>query len=539
MPKPYLFRRPSGLFCRFLVPVDLRDQVGTRFIVRALRTSEKSQAALLAAILSVALKNIFERMRHGESVDFKKLLSQTPLLQRRDLTVGKVTSADGVVFENVQIDNADDLRHFDQLLRSGNFQPLLPPPSTNKDSPARNGGLLRDRIDRFLLQRERGLLSAKNLADAKFALLGLLLPLCGNKPLNDIGSDDADTVMDALLKWPSNASKKPDFKGLSVHEILVKAQLVNAPLIGPRTVEKYLDRLRAFFSWCENQGYLTGRNPFSQRRLMTKDTREQTQKQRFSEEDLQRIFSPELRKTCDEPHKFWCPLIGLFSGMRVNEIAQLYVDDVYQIGDIWLLKVIADKPDKKIKNKASERAVPVHTTLLDLGFLEYVNDVRAHGFARLFPNLPYSPMNGYGDAVSDWFNGRYLRPAAPGSKALRAGIADPEKSFHSLRHVVINRLYSVTREILLIAEITGHTRGNNVLTNVYLDPIEAQLRAESLNQIAYPLLTFSAYQKGQFDGYFKRLNRKTLMKAASRSAPDKVETERKTNGIDKGVYQRC
>lgn len=515
MPKPYLLRRPSGIFCRFLVPTDLRDRIGTRFIVRSLCTSDKSHAALLAAILSIAIRNIFERMRHGESVDFKKLFSQTQLAQVRDLKVGKVTAPDGVIFENVEIENAEDLRLFDQMLRTGNFRPVLPEPSKNMDSPSANSNMVQDCIDQYLYQRERGLLSAKNLADAEFALRTLLLPLCGNKPLNDIGSEDADKVMDALLRWPSNARKKSAFQGLTVSEILTKAQLAGSPLIGPRTVEKYLDRLRAFFNWCDGRGYLTGRNPFAQRRLMTKDTREQTQKKPFSDDDLQKLFSPQLRLTCDEPHKFWCPLIALFSGMRINEIAQLYLDDIYQSGDVWLLKVLADRPDKKVKNKASERAVPVHAKLLELGFLEYVNDVRSHGFERLFPNLSFSPKNGFGDAVGDWFNGRYLRTAAPGSKAPRAGIADLTKSFHSFRYVVINRLYGITRERLLIAEITGHARGNDVLTNVYLDPVEAQSRATRLNQITYPFLSFASYRQGQFDGYFKRLKRKLATKTAS------------------------
>jgi integrase len=518
MPKPYFLHRPSGLFCRFLVPADLQQQAGTRFIVRALNTFDCNYARLLAAILGIAIGNLFTRMRNGEKLDFRNLLSQTRLPQVQHLIIGKVTSPDGHVFEGVQIDSEDDQRLFEQILsaRQPRFITMLPAPSVPV-APADNGDLLATRIEQFLSEKERGQLSAKNLADAAFALRGLLLALCDTneekpKRLNDVGSDDADKVMVALLNWPSNASKKPAFQGLSAIEIVAKAQLIDAEVIAPRTVEKYLDRLRVFFNWCADRGYLTGRNPFAERRIMRKDKREQTQKKPFSDDDLKAIFAPTLRATCDEPHKFWCPLIALFSAARINEIAQLYVDDLYECGGVWLFNIHAGRPDQKIKNNSSERAVPIHTTLIELGFLDYINDVKSHGFERMFPNLPYSAINGYGDAVSDWFNGRYLRPAAKGSKVKRAGISEREKSFHSFRYVATNRLYRITRENRLVSAITGHDQDTSVLSKIYLDPVEVERRAAIIDQIAYPFLSFSPYQAGQFEGFFKRLRRKQMAK---------------------------
>lgn len=507
MPKPFFLHRPSGLSCRFLVPLDLRAFIGSRFIVRALYTFDKTYARLLAAILELALSQIFDRLRAGEILDTKKLLSQIDPSTIRKWGADKVVLPGGTTIEGLKIDNEADQKLFNSML--GSLPRTL---SVFEPEVVDKGGFLADRISLFLTEKKAGELSEKNLADANFALNTLLLGLCGNKPLNEIDSDDADLVMNALLQWPSNAAKKVAFKGLNVKQILEQAKSLDSAVIAPRTVEKYLDRLRVFFNWCENRYYLRGRNPFANRRLMTKDKRAQTQKKPFGGDELKLIFAPELRETCDAPHKFWCPLIALFSGARVNEIAQLHLHDIYQSGDTWIFKIDTDTPDKKIKNKASERAVPVHQKLIELGFLNYVEDVRKAGFLRLFPNLPRNTKNGYGDAVGDWFNGRYLRPPPTGSKVKRAGIADPEKSFHSFRYVVINRLYAITRERLLVAEITGHNRGDDVLTNVYLDPIDAERRSSTLNELAYPFLSFIPYEKGRFDGYFKRIKRsnKTL-----------------------------
>ena len=41
------------------------------------------------------------------------------------------------------------------------------------------------------------------------------------------------------------------------------------------------------------------------------------------------------KKNCN----FWIPLIGLFTGMRLEEISQLYVWDLTKIDGIWCLDI--------------------------------------------------------------------------------------------------------------------------------------------------------------------------------------------------------
>ena len=60
MPKPLFLRRPSGLYARFLVPVDLRAEVGSRFLVRALPGLRGDAARLVAARLGLALSEAFD-----------------------------------------------------------------------------------------------------------------------------------------------------------------------------------------------------------------------------------------------------------------------------------------------------------------------------------------------------------------------------------------------------------------------------------------------------------------------------------------------
>ena len=77
MPKPYFLARRSGLYVRFLVPLDLRDVVGSRFLIRMLRSARGDRARFVAAALGVALFEAFDRLRKGAGmadVDLKLLL---------------------------------------------------------------------------------------------------------------------------------------------------------------------------------------------------------------------------------------------------------------------------------------------------------------------------------------------------------------------------------------------------------------------------------------------------------------------------------
>ena len=60
---------------------------------------------------------------------------------------------------------------------------------------------------------------------------------------------------------------------------------------------------------------------------------------------------------------FWMPLIGLYTGMRIEEVCQLYVSDLKLMDGIWCLDVNQDKPDKSVKT-SERRIVPLHPFLV-------------------------------------------------------------------------------------------------------------------------------------------------------------------------------
>jgi hypothetical protein len=62
--------------------------------------------------------------------------------------------------------------------------------------------------------------------------------------------------------------------------------------------------------------------------------------------------------------------------MRLNEICQLNNEDICIIDNISCFTITIDASgkgdDKRLKTKNSERLVPVHPMLIEIGFLDFV-----------------------------------------------------------------------------------------------------------------------------------------------------------------------
>ena len=70
----------------------------------------------------------------------------------------------------------------------------------------------------------------------------------------------------------------------------------------------------------------------------------------------------------------------------------LAVADVMQDADtgLWTIDVCANK-FRQLKRTWTARQLPIHEELLRLGFLEYVEAIRALGYEPLFPDLLPTP----------------------------------------------------------------------------------------------------------------------------------------------------
>lgn len=175
----------------------------------------------------------------------------------------------------------------------------------------------------------------------------------------------------------------------------------------------------------------------------------------FSAEDLNRLFRSPVYTEDFRPRgggreaAYWLPLLALFTGARVEELAQLRVSDVRHARGLGHYLDINDDGHGQLKNQASRRRIPLHRSLLDCGFLDYVAEAGDRGF--LFPDLKPNPRGKRGGYFSNFFSG-YLRR--------QIGIADRRKVFHSFRHTFKDVCRSVGIDEEVHDALTGHTRAS-------------------------------------------------------------------------------
>ena len=145
------------------------------------------------------------------------------------------------------------------------------------------------------------------------------------------------------------------------------------------TLEKHILPVKMFLKWLTAEGIID-KNPGDVLKPPKRVVRPEDERKAFSTEDLQKLMAG-LKEVGDagafdgRPERYWITMLGLFQGMRHNEISQLTIGDVVQEQGIWVFKVTeSEDDDKTLKNLASHRTVPIHKTIIDLGFIDYFEE---------------------------------------------------------------------------------------------------------------------------------------------------------------------
>jgi integrase len=119
----------------------------------------------------------------------------------------------------------------------------------------------------------------------------------------------------------------------------------------------------------------------------------------FDDEQLHTLFAPQNFARARTQHVRWALVIGLFTGARAGELAQLYLRDFDIDAPVPYFRITNTNQGQSLKTPSSERLVPIHPDLVALGLLERVRNMRAAGEVRLFPDVRLDGKAGVGNAV--------------------------------------------------------------------------------------------------------------------------------------------
>ena len=281
--------------------------------------------------------------------------------------------------------------------------------------------------------------------------------------LDQVLTNDVRRYKELLQSTPTNAQKK--YPGLSVIEVAEAARQAGDPLLGTTSINNYIQCVSTLYSWAAKELDYQGKNHFKGRTKRVSGKSKSDERHPFSRVQLAKFFTSPLYTGCQslsssykkgeniyiDSSKYWVPLIGFYTGMRLQEILQLYVEDVYQANGVWVLDLNTNHDDKKLKTDQSKRVIPIHDDLVTAGLIEFRNRQEENERQRLFPDAALSGDGTYSSNFSKWFS-RYLK---------KIDIKTDKTSFHSFRHNIKDffRAAEISDELSehYLGRLTGRT----------------------------------------------------------------------------------
>ena len=310
-----------------------------------------------------------------------------------------------------------------------------------------------------------------------------LIAALGDKPVVQYTKADAREFRQLLLQLPPAWERKVELKGLDIAAASERADMLGMQPMSLKTARKVIGFVSSLWSWMVDN-YDLDKNIFQGIKIKVK-SKPQDARMPFTIEELKSIFAAPLYTGAlakNRPHdkgdyldrasaRYWSPLIGLYSGMRLNEILQLHVTDIREEGGIHYFSVNSED-GKSLKTHSSHRSIPIHERLLDAGLLEFVQGCTTK---RLFPELKANKHGSYSDPVTHFFS-ELLR---------RQGIKHDKIAFHSFRHTFEDgcRNNGVTKEVM--DALQGHAEQG--MSGRYGAGFELKVLNEGVQKVDYGL----------------------------------------------------
>jgi integrase len=372
--------------------------------------------------------------------------------------------------------------------------PSAPPPPAPTSAP-----MASSLVEPYFKRRETLDRSLHQVMNQDRATLRRFLEACGDRPVDAYGRGDVTGFLDTMRRLPNTYGKSPRDKDRSLLEIIAEGEEKGLPKLMDRTVKRHLSALSQFFQYALDNGHLTN----AQRIELVEDHRfrenkgAREQRDAWTSQELVQLFSSPVWTGCLSDHrraepgsmiirdsKFWLPLLALFHGARLEELADLYGRDVFKEDDTWALRMVETEDGdgtkrRRLKTAAATRIVPLHPEMIRLGFLAYVQQTAPRPDDPLFPDLEPQGKDGKrGPRFTRWFN--HYRQAVG---LYREGVA-----MHAFRHTVRTRLGDVAhaeRE-RHVDFILGHGRGGSEGRTRYDKGPGLKAAAETLALLTYP-----------------------------------------------------
>ncbi len=486
-----LFKRNNNYYYRSKIPVDLQEHFGKKEQKFSLKTKNREKAAALVRQIAAKSDEEFARLRAALYGEFREItrVDEEFIQEIRSLYQYAVLQGDESIRQDKErhdlLEMYMDVRPETMII----LRKALATSDTEKIKQPLAVFLLINKITLDCSQEEYEKLAHEFLKEVVLTHEKQIARDEGyviespEHPVQPVGSSVYKRVSwaDLLEHWEKDALNRPNktvmdvtFAVKQLRKLLDDKQpgdvvaedieafrdyLFDAEGLEYATVRKKVRFISTLFQVAVDKKILK-ENPGS--RIKIPKPKFKKRRLPYDADDLEKIFSCPLFTEQKRPKggggeaAVWLPRLALYSGSRIEELAQLRVKDVCCERGIWYFNITAETENKKeltsLKNEASIRKLPIHSKILEAGFLEYFEKIKAGNHIRLFPEIrPYEEKISHN--WSKWW-GRYARE--------HIGITDKNKVFHSFRHTFKDACREAEISEELSDALSGHasTRGN-------------------------------------------------------------------------------
>ncbi|MEQ1808314.1 MAG: site-specific integrase [Terricaulis sp.] len=317
-------------------------------------------------------------------------------------------------------------------------------------------------FERWRAKRERGGQDAGKTAREFETQIKRFIDIHGDIPVMSVTKTHCVDFRDLMSHYPARPTKEQ--RAVPIRDLVaaLKASRVAYATLSPKTLnDTVFAAVKAVFADALD-GQATP-NPMAGIAVDEVFNREPPRLP-YSDADIAALFASSsfigslvLTKAAAGLAQKWVPLLAAFTGARLEELAQLAVTDIKTTDAIPFIQFqeAYNGPDpgykRSLKNASSHRSVPIHSALIELGFLTFVERQRVLGEVHLFPEMNWSEKKkrDKSEKVSERFTNWWASYS-------RGIVPDGKKTFHSFRHSVAERLRNAGVEDALSDALTGH-----------------------------------------------------------------------------------
>ena len=231
----------------------------------------------------------------------------------------------------------------------------------------------------------------------------------------------------------------------------VTADVPEDKRIAPKSVQGYYKWLQSVFSFAgkDTIGYIE-KTPCRIKRDFTQNKRGP-----FTNTELKNFEAYAL--TEETSWKKWSLLLAIYTGARRGELFQLRGADIKQDSDsnLFYILITDEHESQKIKTENARRRIPVHSKLIEYGFLDLISTNKG----RLLDGIENR------NTITAWF-GRLMEKMNVSSATELAHI----RSFHSFRHSFITKIRNESLEpieLYILQQVVGHELSSGGITDNY------------------------------------------------------------------------